>query len=90
MVLQSLREREVGLTTEAQRAVTMLLAHQDVMLMTAAERSRHAVRYTAILFVLAVMAAGTLFVPLLRFFVRHRRSSIPGMRTQLTPEEARR
>jgi hypothetical protein len=90
MVLESLREREVGLNTEARRAVAMLHARQDVMLMAAAERSREAVPYTAILFALAVIAAGTLIVPMLRFYMMHRRAGIPGIRAELIPKEARR
>ncbi|MGH7700460.1 MAG: hypothetical protein ACREMJ_08110 [Gemmatimonadales bacterium] len=73
-VIQSLREREVGLTAEAREAMIVLLARQDEALFGAAEDAQEAVLYVSFLLALTAVAAGLMIVPMAWLYIRHKRS----------------
>ena len=75
-VIESLRQREVGLNSEARQAMIALLARQYSAWFAAAEDSQNAVLYVAILLALTVVAAGTLGVPIAWFYIRYKRRAI--------------
>lgn len=75
-VIESLRQREVGLTTEARRAVIALLAKQDGELRAATESMQSAVRYVTILLGLMIVVAGMLIIPMAWLYIRYKRGAM--------------